>query len=232
MKRILNLLLILSLFTVATINAQVQTGKASFYSDAFEGNPTASGEKYRASKMTAAHKTLPFGTVVKVTNLSNNESVEVTINDRGPFVEGRVIDVSKSAAEKLGFFNQGTTEVKIEVVDAGSGAGQTIPKMVEHVSVEEKEFYDFDISKTQPKGFGAQLGTYQELSNLFRITDNLKKTYRKKAVVQVKILNGVKFYSLILGPFSSREKAENFVSGLKKQFPDSFVLDYSKEAKK
>ncbi len=218
-----------AIFLVITARAQVQTGRASFYSDAFEGNPTASGEKYRGNKMTAAHKTLPFGTVVKVTNLSNNESVEVTINDRGPFVEGRVIDVSKSAAEKLGFFNQGTTEVKIEVVEAGNGKGKTLPAMVEHVTVEEREFYNFDITKSNPRGYGAQLGTYQELSNLLRVTDNLKKTYRKKVTVQVKILNGTKFYSLILGPFSNREKAENFVNSLKKQFPDSFVLDYSKQ---
>lgn len=219
----------LFLFVASALCAQVQTGRASFYSDAFEGKPTASGEKYRASKMTAAHKTLPFGTVVKVTNMSNDQSVEVTINDRGPYVEGRVIDLSKAAAEKLGFFNQGTTEVKIEVVDSGPGTGQTIPKMVEHVTVEEKEFYSFDVTQVNPKGFGAQLGTYQELSNLLRVTDNLKKTYKRKVTVQVKILNGTKFYSLILGPFSNREKAEIFVGGLKKQFPDSFVLDYSKQ---
>jgi rare lipoprotein A len=229
MKRVLNLTLIFTLVVSVFAKAQVQTGKASFYSDAFEGKPTASGEKYRANKMTAAHKTLPFGTVVKVTNLSNNESVEVTINDRGPFVEGRVLDLSKAAAEKLGFFNQGTTEVKMEIVDSGDGKGKTLPAMVEHVTVEEREFYDFDISKSNPRGYGAQLGTYQELANLFRITDNLKKAYRKKAVVQVKVINGVKFYSLILGPFTNREKAENFVINLKREFPDAFVLDYSKQ---
>src|SRR5689334_4107205 len=96
MKKIL--LLAGSVIISATLSAQIQTGKASFYADSFEGNPTASGEKYRANKFTAAHKTLPFGTVVKVTNLANKESVNVTINDRGPYVEGRVIDLSKAAA--------------------------------------------------------------------------------------------------------------------------------------
>jgi len=209
--------------------AQIQTGKASFYADSFEGNPTASGEKYRASKFTAAHKTLPFGTVVKVTNLANKESVNVTINDRGPYVEGRVIDLSKAAAEKLNFFNQGIAEVSIEVVDEGDGKGKTLPVMIEHVTVEEKEFYDFDIAKIKPKGFGAQLGTYQELVNLLRMTDNLKSSYKKKVTVQVKVLNGVKYYSLILGPFSSHDKAANFLVNLKKQFPDSYVVDYSKQ---
>jgi len=221
------LILFLGLSTPC-LQAQTQTGKASFYADSFEGSPTASGEKYRASKFTAAHKTLPFGTVVKVTNLSNNESAEVTINDRGPFVEGRVIDLSKAAAEKLGLFNKGVVDVKIEVVDAGNGKGKTQPIVIDHVAVEEHEYYDFKISKVEPKGFGAQVGTYQELANLFHITDNLKKAYKKKAVVQVKVVNGVKYYSLVLGPFSSRAKAENFVRGLKKQFPDAFVFDYSR----
>ncbi|MGC4023085.1 MAG: septal ring lytic transglycosylase RlpA family protein [Cyclobacteriaceae bacterium] len=221
---------ILCVFYLMTLSAfaQTQTGKASFYADKFEGSPTASGEKYRASKLTAAHKTLPFGTVVKVTNLANNESVEVTINDRGPYVEGRVIDLSKAAAEKLKFFNQGVADVKIEVVDEGDGKGK-LPVMVDHVSVDDREFYDVDISKTKMKGFGAQLGTYQELANLLRITHHLKNTYKKKVIIQVKVITGVKYYSLILGPFSSQQKASDFVRNLKSQFPDSFAIDLSKQ---
>src|SRR5882724_1704915 len=165
-----------SIFSIAALSAsgQIQTGKASFYANSFEGKPTASGEKYQANKFTAAHKTLPFGTVLKVTNLANNESVEVTVNDRGPFVEGRAIDLSRAAAEKLKFINQGTADVKIEVINAGDGTGKTQPIIVDHVTVEEKEFYDLDIEKVKPKGFGIQLGTYQELANLLHITDHLK----------------------------------------------------------
>ncbi|VAW28529.1 Septum-associated rare lipoprotein A [hydrothermal vent metagenome] len=91
-------------------------GVASFYADKFVGRTTASGEKYKHSKLTAAHKTLPFGTKVKVTNLSNKKSVVVVINDRGPFVKGRIIDLSKTAAKKLAFINQGITKVRIKVV--------------------------------------------------------------------------------------------------------------------
>lgn len=224
MRLLLNFIVVTSMFG-ATF-AQVQTGKASFYANSFEGNRTANGDRYHASKFTAAHKTLPFGTVVKVTNLANKESVNVTINDRGPFVEGRIIDLSKAAAQKLKFFNQGVADVSIEVVD---GNRQTLPVMVDYVVVEEKEFYDFDIAKVKPKGFGAQLGTYQELANLLRMADNLKSSYKKKVTVQVKVHNGVKYYSLILGPFSSHDKAADFLVGLKKQFPDSYVVDYSKQ---
>lgn len=91
-----------------------ETGLASYYGDKFEGKMTASGEVYRSSKMTAAHRTLPFGTRVKVTNLSNNKSVTVTVNDRGPFVKDRIIDVSKAAAVKLDYMDQGVAKVKVE----------------------------------------------------------------------------------------------------------------------
>ncbi|MCX8491272.1 MAG: septal ring lytic transglycosylase RlpA family protein [Cyclobacteriaceae bacterium] len=225
MKKLFSILLY---FTVASAMAQVQTGKASFYADKFEGSPTASGEKYRASKLTAAHKTLPFGTKVRVTNLANNESVVVTINDRGPFVEGRIIDVSKSAAERLSFFNQGTAEVKLEIVDATDGKQDTQPVAVDHVVVEDKETYQFDIKRVSPTGYGLQLGTYQELVNVMKIVDNLRRAYKKKVAVQVKIVNGIKFYSIIMLGFTKRDKAEDLMVSMKKKFPDSFVVDFSK----
>ena len=86
LKRLFLTVLCLSFFAISV--AQVQTGKASFYADKFEGIQTASGEKYRHNKLTGAHKTLPFGTKVRITNLANDKTVEVTINDRGPYVEG------------------------------------------------------------------------------------------------------------------------------------------------
>jgi rare lipoprotein A len=88
-------------------------GIASFYT---EGSQTASGEKFDGHKMTAAHPTLPFGTRVRITNVTNGRSVTVRINDRGPFVAGRVVDVSYSAAESLGMTERGIAKVKLEVV--------------------------------------------------------------------------------------------------------------------
>lgn len=88
-------------------------GIASWYGPGFAGRKTASGERYRPSEMTAAHKTLPFGTAVKVTNLDNDRSIVVRINDRGPFVHGRLIDLSQGAAKKLGVIATGTARVKV-----------------------------------------------------------------------------------------------------------------------
>jgi rare lipoprotein A len=215
-------------FSLVSAFAQVQTGKASFYADKFEGSPTASGEKYRHNKLTAAHKTLPLGTKVKVTNVANNRSVEVVINDRGPWVENRVIDLSKSAAEKLDFINLGLADVKVEVIDAGDGKSNNPAKTVDHVAVEEKEFYDFEIERLNPNGFGVQIGTYQELVNLMRLAENLKHSYKKKVTVQVKVINGIKYYGLIVGQFSSRVKAEQFREGLRKKFPDAFIIEFNR----
>jgi len=95
-------------------------GKVSYYSDSFQGNKTASGELYDKNKLTAAHKTLPFGTVVKVTRLDNKRSVQVRVNDRGPFIKGRIIELSRRAAEQIGLIQDGIANVKIEIVGKGT----------------------------------------------------------------------------------------------------------------
>jgi len=91
-------------------------GKATYYADIFEGDHTANGEVFDQNKMTAAHLTLPFGTVVRVTNLANNKTVEVTINDRGPYVDGYVLDLSKAAFQQLGYMSSGVFNVEYEVI--------------------------------------------------------------------------------------------------------------------
>lgn len=92
-----------------------QVGLASWYGRDFRGRQTASGERYDMYDLTAAHRTLPLDTIVKVTNLTNNRSVLVRINDRGPFAAGRVIDLSRSAAEMIGMMRAGVVPVRIEV---------------------------------------------------------------------------------------------------------------------
>jgi len=121
---ILQIILVIGLLSLASCHHKAipsasadrnchQTGIASFYADKFNGRQTASGEIFDENKLTAAHKTLPFGTIVKVTNLTNNQSVIVRINDRGPFVAGRIIDLSKSAARKIDLINAGVVKVTI-----------------------------------------------------------------------------------------------------------------------
>jgi rare lipoprotein A len=101
-------------------------------------------------------------------------------------------------------------------------------KPIDRVTVDEKEFYDLEIDRLLPKGFGVQIGTYQELVNLMRLAENLKGSYKKKVVVQVKILNGVKYYSLIIGQFSSRDKADKFLASIRNKYPDAFIAEFNK----
>jgi len=93
------------------------TGMASFYAREFQGKKTASGERFNASDLTAAHRTLPFGTRVRVTNAANGLSVVVRINDRGPFKKSRIIDLSYAAAKRIGMVASGTARVRIEKVN-------------------------------------------------------------------------------------------------------------------
>lgn len=93
-----------------------QQGKASFYADKFQGRLTANGERFSQGALTAAHKRLPFGSRVRVTNLANNKSTVVRINDRGPFVSGRVIDLSKTAFRRIASPKQGIVDVRIQVI--------------------------------------------------------------------------------------------------------------------
>jgi rare lipoprotein A len=92
----------------------IQVGIASFYHSSLVGNLTANGERYDEGALTAAHRTLGLGTRVRVTNLENRRSVVVTVNDRGPYAKGRIIDLSRRAARVLGFVHDGVTKVKVE----------------------------------------------------------------------------------------------------------------------
>lgn len=98
------------------VTVSTQTGKASYYFGRWIGRKTASGEIYRASDVTAAHRTLPFNTMVRVTNLRNDQSVIVRINNRGPFVRGRIIDLSLEAARAIDMTRAGVVPVKVEVL--------------------------------------------------------------------------------------------------------------------
>jgi len=100
---------------------KVMKGVSSFYAEDFHGKLTANGEVYDMYGVTAAHKTLPLNTICRVTNLANQKSLILRINDRGPYVKGRILDCSYGAAKKLNFINQGTTDVKIEVIEWGDG---------------------------------------------------------------------------------------------------------------
>ena len=115
--------------TTARVTGQPhQTGAASYYADKFHGRKTASGETFDNGELTMAHRTLPLGTLVKVTNLANNTSVVVRVNDRGPYSGGRVADLSRAAAEKLKMIQRGIVDVALHIVPPGTADKDGNPK--------------------------------------------------------------------------------------------------------
>ena len=147
--------------------AGVEVGIASWYGQEFHGRPTSSREVYNMNDMTAAHRTLPFGTHVMVTNLANDRSAVVRINDRGPFVGGRVIDLSYAAARVLGIVGPGTARVRVEIL---GGFREPAPDA--------------------PAGIWLQVGAFTVQESAYALKKRLEKTYPGVAVTVFKTANG------------------------------------------
>jgi rare lipoprotein A len=119
------------------VNEILQTGTASWYGPGFQGRLTSSRDRFDQNKMTAAHRTLPFNTIIEVVNLENDKSVEVLINDRGPYSRNRIIDLSKAAAEEIDMIDKGTTEVELILVEAGGNIPEDLNRPLYTIQVGE-----------------------------------------------------------------------------------------------
>lgn len=163
-----------------------QTGIASWYGPGFHGKPTASGVIYDQHELTAAHQTLPLGTRVIVTNLQNSASMELTINDRGPFAKGRILDLSYAAAQALGAVGPGTIPVRIEVIDGGPYRVQTI-----------RDSLDYTL----------QLGAFSQLENAHQLRDRIAQNYAG-VIIRPLQTSDTTYFRVQLGTFSNRAAAE------------------------
>ncbi|WP_420450007.1 septal ring lytic transglycosylase RlpA family protein [Candidatus Palauibacter sp.] len=141
-----------------------QTGIASWYGEPFHGQPTASGTIYDMDGMTAAHQTIPFGTRIRVDNLENGRSIDLVVNDRGPFVRGRILDVTRTAALDLGMMGPGTARVRITVTEAAntvSARGGCV--VVQVASYRERESAEAKLQEVVRAGFDASIETYGDV---------------------------------------------------------------------
>jgi rare lipoprotein A len=170
-----------------------QRGIASWYGRKFHGRKTSNGEIYDMYAMTAAHKTLPLGVFVRVTHQQNGRSVIVRVNDRGPFVAGRIIDLSYSAANKLGIIDAGTAMVKVQAL----GYQQT-----DRGQVSYRPPTSYDVGS-----FSVQVGAFSVRDNANRLATRLRSRYGK-ADVQTAAVNGQKLYRVRVGDYRSLERAE------------------------
>lgn len=192
-----------------------QTGTASWYGRDFDGRPTASGEIFDSRKLTAAHKSLPLGSIVLVRNLENGKEILVTVNDRGPFVTGRILDVSEYGAELLGYKNQGLTRVGLRLIrkgdmkkerdgltqsffDESGGQGGDDSGMISYDKIDENIDRESDI-----RGYSVQVGVFGEYKNAHNM-----KNFLKEYGVPVRILKRDGNFVVKVGDFSSRYGAE------------------------
>jgi len=162
-----------------------QTGIASWYGPGFHGKATASGTIYDQHDLTAAHQTLPLGTRLMVTNLQNGSLTEVTVNDRGPFAKGRILDLSYAAAQTLGALGPGTIPVRIEVIDG--------PIKIQSV----RSSLDYTL----------QMGSFSQLENAQQLRDQLLKWFKDVTVVPLQGKD-VTYYRVQLGTYANRAAAE------------------------
>ncbi len=183
-------------------------GIASWYGPNFHGKKTSNGEYYNMYELTAAHKTLPMNTMVKVTNLNNGRSVVVRINDRGPFVKNRIIDLSYAAAKKIGMIGKGTAPVEIEVL----GFDKTIATLASGVKKE-----------VEIGNFGVQIASFRRLEGA-QITKNRYALVdgRYRAVIKKFIVDDEPLYRVWLIGFESEDEARDFIAS--GRFPGAFVV--------
>ncbi len=175
-----------------------QTGQASWYGKDFHGKKTANGEIYDMYAVTAAHKTLPFNTYVRVNNLENGRKLKVRINDRGPFVRGRIIDLSYTAADKLGIVGPGTA--RVEIVALGMATDQ---------SQEKVEPQTYDPVDYQKGNFTFQVGAFLDRQNAERLEAKLAKAYTNAHIATYQ--SGDKtFYRVRVGKFNDLKKAVEY----------------------
>lgn len=175
-----------------------ETGMASWYGPNFHGKKTANGEVYNMYQMTAAHRILPMHTKVVVKNLNNGRSAEVRINDRGPFVNNRIIDLSYAAADRLGVIGPGTAKVHVQTI-----AGQTIQYI--------GPFY-------------VQYGAFVVEDNARRLRQRLQQRGFSGTRITKGELNGTIYWRVQVGAFSNLREAENMRLQLAKESPDCFVI--------
>jgi rare lipoprotein A len=188
-----------------------QYGLASWYGSKFNNKKTSSGEIYDMYKHTAAHKTLPMGTYVKVTSKNNNQSTIVRINDRGPFVDGRIIDLSYVAGKRLGIDKTGTTPVVLEVLDKK----QNNNKLTQEES-QDKKLVSISSSDTKSPLFGVSSGYYVQVGAFTKLQG--AKIYQKKYLylgnsVYIKkhdMKDGRVFYKVLIGDLKSYQEATSF----------------------
>ena len=194
--------------------AQTQNGFASVRPLVHQGIMTKSGDRFSHDSLVASHRSIPFGSLVKITNLKNRKSVEVKINDRGPFINRRIIDLSEVAADSIGMLHGDISRVRLEVLN------------IENNYTPQISSFESDLNPL----FTIQVGSYSDMKNAISYTTKLATDYEISEDIMLKSenTNGKILYKVYIGKFASRKDAEDF----KTQLPDELQKGYVTSVKK
>ena len=204
-------------YPIPTVEGETFIGKASWYGPNFHGKLTSNGERYNMHKRTAAHKTLPINTYVRVINLNNGRETVVRINDRGPFISGRIIDLSYQAAKEIGLLKKGVAPVKLEVVSCDESANRYARKITK-----TKSFKNSSTNASKNRYF-VQIASLYNKSKAIKLKSkyaSIDKKYRSYLVAKNE--KNIKVYKLLIGRFASKEDAKNFIKN--RNFKNAFIL--------
>ncbi len=188
-------------------------GNASWYGPDFHGKLTSNGERYNMYDMTAAHKTLPMNTIVQVTNLRNGLSAVVRVNDRGPFIDTRIIDLSKSAANKINMIGAGTAPVKLEVLGFHTTGKKNIPTKKELIKSPQKKSMGY---------FALQIGSFSNIDGAIRTQEKYNNTDGYKTMIRDVEVGDKRLFKVLLTGFQSEEEARDYKSLGK--FTNAFIV--------
>ena len=207
-------------------------GRASYYAEAFHGRRTASGEKFDIHKFSAAHRTIPFGTKVKVTNLHNGKAVILKINDRGPHVKTRIIDLSKAAAKAIDLMRYGAARVAIEVVNGKDIVLGPVRSFFKSNDVQNTALYlpgntyNYWGHMKNPEGFGFQIAAHTDLVSAREICQALILKGIKDVYLQVGTVREGKLYRVMLHQYPTRQSAEEEMACLRDLGLNGFIRPY------
>jgi rare lipoprotein A len=207
----------------APLPGETEYGYASWYGHPYHGRATSSGETYNMYAMTAAHRTLPFGTEVEVTNMENGRRARVRVNDRGPFVDGRIIDLSLTAARSIGVYGPGTALVQLKVVGVPGVAAAASAAGPAPVPSRASSLPPTPIAAAAAGRFTVQVGAFADRRNAQRLRDQLARRYPQYPVNSVASPDSER-YRVWIGNEASEEKAGAIAQLLRRERVDAFVI--------
>lgn len=200
-------------FTQPISPDQTLNGHVSWYGPGFYGRRTANGERFNREAMTVAHRTLPFGTIIRIIDTQTNRAILARVNDRGPFCRGRLLDMSEAAASKLGVKGRGTAAVRVEIFNDGGSPSRTVT-------------FNGEGQAVTPHGYSVRVGQFQSFDEAYSLQQRLNGDGERKAFLTEIRADGTISYQVSIGLFSTQRLCQSLATDMGDEFAASEVVKF------